>query len=294
MALPSRDDIIHDLAHLSGPDFTTKYEGVDVSGIMEAEYNKDSVDKAIQNNRTGKIGKKEGRAIHALLKGSSGYAARKAAAEKTTKEEVEPIDELSKPTLGSYVAAAKHDHACSKNKNPEKAKKRMSGVNKAIDKIVAEQDLDGDDMVAIANMTNEEFDQLDEISKKTLGSYVKKSSEDRAKQGRIFQNKMSEPENAKNNTGTRLPIHRKIRNRKQGIDKAVSRLAKESVFTGNVSDRSLSLENSIMDLMGKTGHMMNTLDEINTIFTTPEQSTDWLAVQRGEMLVTDYITKYKV
>ncbi len=34
-------------------------------------YRKDSVQKAIDNNRTGKIGKKEGRMIHALLKGRS-------------------------------------------------------------------------------------------------------------------------------------------------------------------------------------------------------------------------------
>ena len=43
----------------------------------EPAYNKEAVNKAIANNRRGKIGGKEGKMIHALLKGNEGYASRK-------------------------------------------------------------------------------------------------------------------------------------------------------------------------------------------------------------------------
>lgn len=44
--------------------------------VGESKYNEEAVNKAIANNPTGKIGGREARMIHALLKGSSGYASR--------------------------------------------------------------------------------------------------------------------------------------------------------------------------------------------------------------------------
>ena len=43
----------------------------------EPKYNPESVNKAIKNNRTGKIGGRESKMIHALLRGNEGYASRK-------------------------------------------------------------------------------------------------------------------------------------------------------------------------------------------------------------------------
>lgn len=43
---------------------------------MTHKYNAEAVDRAIRASRKP-IGRKEGRMIHALLKGSSGYAQRK-------------------------------------------------------------------------------------------------------------------------------------------------------------------------------------------------------------------------
>jgi len=90
------------------------------------------------------------------------------------KEEVEQIDELKKSTLSSYAKKATDDvsyHSFSAGtrsakdperlKDDEKAMKRQSGVNKAIDRLA-----------------KEEVEQIDELSKSTLSSYLdKKKSE---------------------------------------------------------------------------------------------------------------------
>ena len=86
------------------------------------------------------------------------------------KEEAEELDELSKATMGSYIKKAipdaEHKEYWGKQDRPTKgqreylksAKNRRRGINKAIDKL-----------------TKEEAEQIDELSKKTLGSYVVKS-----------------------------------------------------------------------------------------------------------------------
>jgi hypothetical protein len=103
------------------------------------------------------------------------------------KEEVEPIDELSKSTLGSYAKkagrdatitrkiAADFEHQGNRAKSPgmkqasdtlsqkykEKSWKRRDGADKAIDRLTAE-----------------ETEQMDELNKDTLYSYAKKSEKD--------------------------------------------------------------------------------------------------------------------
>ena len=85
-------------------------------------------------------------------------------------EEVEQIDELKKSTLSSYAKKATDDvsyHSFSAGtrsakdperlKDDEKAMKRQSGVNKAIDRLA-----------------KEEVEQIDEISKELTHSYLKK------------------------------------------------------------------------------------------------------------------------
>ena len=94
-------------------------------------------------------------------------------AEKDVKEEVEELDELSKTTLGSYAKKASLDSVMrmgkaatdGDHKEAEKAGKRYGNVAKAIDRL-----------------TKEEVEELDELSKKTLGSYIKKSSQNAAGQ----------------------------------------------------------------------------------------------------------------
>jgi hypothetical protein len=92
---------------------------------------------------------------------------------KKVAEEAEELEELSKATLGSYVKKAtikkgQADFEAGKSmarsswksldKNINKSEKRERGINTAVGKL-----------------TKEEAEQIDELSKKTLGSYVIKS-----------------------------------------------------------------------------------------------------------------------
>ena len=99
------------------------------------------------------------------------------------KEEVEQIDELKKSTLGSYIRRASGDVAIQssaatqlgrqgdyegENKSLNRVSKRFRGINAATKKLAKEP-------------KNEEVEQIDELSKKTLGSYVKKAVDSVAK-----------------------------------------------------------------------------------------------------------------
>lgn len=137
---------------------TTTYEDVDEA------YSKDAVDKAIaSSNRAGRrIGGREGKMIHALLKGHT-TATQTAQQDKVfkdegnrnsqiKKEEVETIDELSKGTLGRYIKKAAQNradltavrtHAKHRDKSElsKSIKNRKDGINKAVDKL-AKEDVD--------------------------------------------------------------------------------------------------------------------------------------------------------
>lgn len=112
------------------------------------------------------------------------------------------IDELKKSTLASYAKKATVD-AVHKTQDagyeaeygtPAKARqaekkveKRVAGVDKAVSRL-AKEDFTLDDFTVEEieeYMQTEEFAQLDELSKETLGSYVKKRSHDVATQGAL-------------------------------------------------------------------------------------------------------------
>ena len=150
------------------------------------------------------------------------------------KEEVEQIDELSKKTLGSYIKKAggtslnstgAHMADYGANRNPKSFKK---GINRA--KGV---------MQAADRLTKEEVEQIDELSKKTLGSYVKKASTDQYLKGQAVQyhtNKANdskgsafEKESKKKHMNAADDALRKASNRDTGIGRAVDRLTKEEV-----------------------------------------------------------------
>lgn len=89
-------------------------------------------------------------------------------------EQVEPVNELSKQTLGSYVKKASFNAAQSAYQaggaggridklepHMDKLNKRIAGVNKATDKLA-----------------KEEVEQVDEISKQTLASYIPQAAHD--------------------------------------------------------------------------------------------------------------------
>ena len=134
-----------------------------------------------------------------------------------TAESVEELDEISKKTLGSYIKKATPsamDHGVKgmdfKNDNQpkhfNKAMQRMTGIKRAADKLVAK----------------EEVEELDEISKKTLGSYINKAASD-----------VGEIQRDITSNGTKSPDYKNLsrmrKNRKAGISTAVKKLTKEEV-----------------------------------------------------------------
>ena len=109
---------------------------------------------------------------------------------KKVAEDVEELDELSKETLGSYVKKASRNLAGREYKrgaekdssmtNLQKSYKRDMGISKAVDKLTKESfDLSDYTVEELEDfMMSEDFDQLDELSKKTLTSYIKKAAGD--------------------------------------------------------------------------------------------------------------------
>lgn len=130
---------------------------------------------------------------------------------KRLPEEVEELDELSKGTLGNYIKKAAtgmngmavHAHmsgsassAEQREKHFDKAFKRGKGIAKAADKLTKEEVDTGQDAARkkqpsskeeqekvfakhkerMKKLASEEVEQIDELSKKTLGSYIKKAS----------------------------------------------------------------------------------------------------------------------
>ena len=75
----------------------------------EPKYNKEAVQKAINNNRTGKIGGKEGKAIHALLKGWRGDSDEPAIGSEA--REGVPEDVFLEPGERKYPVKKKRDGA---------------------------------------------------------------------------------------------------------------------------------------------------------------------------------------
>lgn len=132
-------------------------------------------------------------------------------------EEFDQLDELSKATLGSYIkkstgsvggtAAGMGSDAATKGMvDPKKAhtiNKRMSGISRATDRL-----------------TKEEVEELDELSKKTLGSYVKKATGDAVTKA-YKAGDVRDKDTTKN--------YMKALGRQIGISKATSKLTKEEV-----------------------------------------------------------------
>ena len=142
------------------------------------------------------------------------------AVDKLTKEATE-LDELNKKTLGSYVKKASRDVAnrsadnardyatgnrpVGMNKKSLKNWKREIGIDKAVDKMA------------------KEATELDELNKKTLGSYIKKASGSAA--GIAAVTSAQAAIKGKSNPDDR----RQLRNRLTGISRATDKVTKEEV-----------------------------------------------------------------
>ena len=146
-------------------------------------------------------------------------------------EKVEELDELKKSTLGNYIKRASGDAAnkmhdasayasiaTNAQKTDASSKEWMSAAHKLSNK--AQSRLKGIDK-ATDKLTKEEAEELDELDKSTLGSYVKKASGD--VQQSAYRSGLSASKGVVNN-----PTINKTLKRRQGIAKAVDRLTSEA------------------------------------------------------------------
>jgi hypothetical protein len=156
---------------------------------------------------------------------------------KLTKEEVEELDEISKATLGSYVKKASVDAAVHTDKfgrggtgvtysnTAGVADRRLKGVSKAVDKLTKESfDIEDYSFEELEDfMMSEEFEQLDELSKATLSSYVKKATSDVGLAGFVKGTTVNDHSRSKDYDDA-ATMNKK---RKVGIAKAVDKLTKD-------------------------------------------------------------------
>lgn len=159
------------------------------------------------------------------------------------KEEVETIDELSNKKLAPYMRKASKDldfyhkqkiatltSGAELPKVDKQIEKRQKGNGLALRKALKNSGI---------SLRGEEVERIDELSKKTLGSYIKQAShelpskemevDDIYKHG--YSDKHGQPDDKKK-VKVRADLdnrERNIQNRHAGIDKATDRLTKEQV-----------------------------------------------------------------
>ena len=204
-----------------------KKEEVEELDEISRDTARSYISKASAHKTTGETPKKD-RSSGVELAGKKAYGIG-GKAKVMAKEEVEELDELSKKTLGSYVKKAAGNMAGNatvgaaqasssmKQSSPDvkrNIKNRMTGIAKATDKL-----------------TKEEAENLDELSKKTLGSYIKKATGDA-----MTKSFKAGDVRDKDSTDNRL----KAMGRQMGIAKAANKLAKESVELDELSKETLA------------------------------------------------------
>ena len=170
-------------------------------------------------------------------------------------EDFEQLDELSRKTLSSYIGKARSSRnnavkdlykspegsAAERDKNRKTANNRTDGKERAIDTLrgktnkdrakkglptryyTEELTLEDYSVEELEDfMMSEDFEQLDELSKATLGSYVKKASGKLASHGINMVGSLE-----KSDIANAAYHGRKIDKRQKGISKATDKLTKE-------------------------------------------------------------------
>ena len=142
-------------------------------------------------------------------------------------EEVEQIDELSKSTLGKYYQAAKQDNKdyadSRKSGDPEEQKwAKDRYMKRSVGMVDAKK-----------RLAKEDVEQIDELSKSTLGSYVKSAARDVGASRKLSADFQNQADKARKPSAkaaaTRISDKFKVTALKRhvGIGKAVERLTKE-------------------------------------------------------------------
>jgi hypothetical protein len=146
--------------------------------------------------------------------------------QKHMNEDVEAIDEISKATMGRYINKAKDSIDLTSYRSGIKDGTAISSSkpytsNNPLEKKLTKRHKGIE--TAVSKLTREESEQIDELSKKTLGSYVKKASEEGATSAY-----MAGTGHKRNTTDVNKDAHhKKAYKRLTGINKAATKLAKE-------------------------------------------------------------------
>lgn len=164
---------------------------------------------------------------------------------RVVQEEVDQIVELKKSTLGSYIKKASSQAAEAGAAGDELSAGQKAEKNKpeAGSKMYAlRRKREAGVQTAMGKLTKEDVDQIDELNKATLGSYIKKATDDVSYHS-FSAGSMSEkdPERSK--------VDAKAFKRQKGVEKATDRLTKEetemsqmeqylAAISGNVDFRS--------------------------------------------------------
>ena len=170
--------------------------------------------------------------------------------EEVDLQEMEDLCELSKGTLSSYVKKAKPEIAAhnqdadysrqigdreNARDSNRKAFNREKGVNVARAKLGRKHDNSWYASGKIKVKANEEVEQIDEISKATLASYIPKAAQSARFSGMTAQDMQNRSDRARNKS-TKDSFHRlsmkyknKAWDREDNIKKAAQKLAREEV-----------------------------------------------------------------
>lgn len=142
----------------------------------------------------------------------------KTAVKKLTKEEAEQIDELSKGTLGKYIYKAADRMSTQgvtaglKIASDENSSKNFKNITKRQKGIAT----------AVKKLTKEELENLDELSKGTLGNYIKKAKKDVRYAGKQYVRARQD-----DNENEKKYADKLADKRYKGINQAVDKLTKE-------------------------------------------------------------------
>jgi len=161
-------------------------------------------------------------------------------------EEAENLDEISKATMGRYINRAKDQIDAASYRQGHRDSRGSGGdtVAKGIERKLSKRH--GGIELAVKKLTKEDAEQIDELSKATLGSYVKKATNQAFSKGysggsmmvRGDMNRDSEEEKAGEKN-----VHKAIK-RVSGVNKAVSKLTKEEQeFIDALNNDTLEEEN---------------------------------------------------
>jgi len=142
-----------------------------------------------------------------------------------SKEEIEQIDELSKATKDSYVA-----------KRGSQLSSMMYGSGKHYASLTGRQQKNAVKGIKRATGVKEEAEQIDELSKKTLASYVQKAHDSQSEKeflkghsmGKKYQAaREAEKRGVSTPPSKKTPLDKKYKNREMGIGRALKRLQKD-------------------------------------------------------------------